>query len=289
MQNKSNKLSFSREIKKEIINNIKKNDEIVSFLNGLIFSNAIINDDHYILNLRNSYIANKVVLKLYKINILFQKDTSNTKIKILKKDFKINFSMNFKNNLTFFFAGIFVGGGSISDKNSTSYHLELKTNYQQHTKDIIDKLNEYEFEFHMLTRKEKYVAYTKKLDYLLDFLSAIGAKKSWFNLQNIKIGRDMENVTNRMNNIDISNLKKIVYSSNKHLENIKFIKQHKLIELFDSQQLISFEIKLENPWISLTDLAKQLQKEHNIIISKSGINHWFRKLEKVAQKYKDEF
>ncbi|UWW00821.1 DNA-binding protein WhiA [Mycoplasmopsis felis] len=166
----------------------------------------------------------------------------------------------------------------VSHKNSTSYHLEIKTNYKEHTEQIIEKLNEYDFDFHLLKRKEKYYAYIKKLDNLLDFLSTISAKKSWFILQNIKINRDLENTSNRMNNIDISNLQKIANSSIKYIENINYILGNNYSNEFTENQLVVFRIKLENPWISLEDLSKRLEVEHNIIISKSGLNHWFRKL-----------
>ncbi|WP_322900573.1 DNA-binding protein WhiA [Mycoplasmopsis felis] len=270
----NNKSSFAWEIKKEVINNLKKNQEITSFLNGVIFSNAILKDDYYVLNIRNTYILNKLKSKLDKVKINF--NTKNTQIKIHKNNFILK--TDFKEFLTSFFGGIFVGGGSISDKNSTSYHLEIKTNYKEHTEQIIEKLNEYDFDFHLLKRKEKYYAYIKKLDNLLDFLSAISAKKSWFILQNIKINRDLENTSNRMNNIDISNLQKIANSSIKYIENINYILGNNYSNEFTENQLVMFRIKLENPWISLEDLSKRLEVEHNIIISKSGLNHWFRKL-----------
>ncbi|WP_435129703.1 DNA-binding protein WhiA [Mycoplasma sp. 6243] len=281
MEHKKIKNSFSREVKKEIINLIKRDNEFVAFLNGFIFSNAIMSETEFVLNIRNEYIFEKLVKKFEKKGLKFTPKQS--KIKINKKDFQINFENEMNQQPTFFFAGVFVGGGSISDKNSTSYHLELKTNYSEHIKTIIDKLNKYEFEFNVLERNSKFIAYTKKLDNLLDFLSAINAKKSWFSLQNIKINRDMENFSNRLNNIDFSNLKKVTDSAKKQFDNICYIYNNNLMNLFNENQLIAYRIRMENPWISLTDIKNTLEEHHNIYISKSGISHWFRKLDKVAK------
>ncbi|MCU9939681.1 hypothetical protein NW739_02705 [Mycoplasmopsis felis] len=63
-----------------------------------------------------------------------------------------------------------------------------------------------------------------------------------------------------------------------NIENINYILGNNYSNEFTENQLVMFRIKLENPWISLEDLSKRLEVEHNIIISKSGLNHWFRKL-----------
>ncbi|MBU4692963.1 DNA-binding protein WhiA [Mycoplasma sp. CSL7491-lung] len=277
--------SFSWTIKKEIINNITKTKEIKSFLYGLYFSNAIEKDDFQIITIKNNYILNKVISRLNKLKISVYKILKN-KIYISNQEYKKIIDKNWEEKLTSFFAGVFCGGGSISDKNSTSYHLEISTHSIQNTEMIIKKLNKYDFNFQVLKRRNRFLAYTKKIDELLDFLSAIGAKKSWFELQNLKITRDIENVSNRINNIDISNLQKIANSSIKHIENINYIFENNLINMFNDDQLVFFRIKLENSWISMNEMVKKLEQEHNIVITKSGLNHWLRKLNNIVLDHK---
>ncbi|MBN4083220.1 DNA-binding protein WhiA [Mycoplasma sp. CSL10137] len=279
------KSSFSWTIKKEIINNITKTKEIKSFLYGLYFSNAIEKDDFQIITIKNNYILNKVISRLNKLKISVYKILKN-KIYISNQEYKKIIDKNWEEKLTSFFAGVFCGGGSISDKNSTSYHLEISTHSIQNTEMIIKKLNKYDFNFQVLKRRNRFLAYTKKIDELLDFLSAIGAKKSWFELQNLKITRDIENVSNRINNIDISNLQKIANSSIKHIENINYIFENNLINMFNDDQLVFFRIKLENSWISMNEMVKKLEQEHNIVITKSGLNHWLRKLNNIVLDHK---
>ncbi|MFV8401402.1 DNA-binding protein WhiA [Mycoplasma sp. CR] len=284
---KTHNTSFSFEVKKEVINSISKKQEIISFINGLIFCSAEIDkNNNYVIYIKNEYLLDKIIRKLDKVNLPYQKqDNWKAKIVILNNPL-ISESLEHKDYLTYFFAGVFCGGGSISGKNSTSYHLEIASHNEAHLSQIQSKLNEYEFNFNFLTRGKKYVIYNKNKEKLIDFLAAINAKNSWYDLQNLIIKRDFENVTNRINNIDLSNINKIAQSTIKHIENINYVFEHNLENEFDENQLVAFRIKSENKWISLTELAYLLQQQHNIYISKSGLNHWFRKLASVVSQDK---
>ncbi|WLP85765.1 DNA-binding protein WhiA [Mycoplasma seminis] len=280
--------SFSSEVKKEIINNLSKNHEIISFIKGLLFCSANIDKNgNYLLYIKNEYLYDKIVRKLDKSKISYISDPKHpTKLVIVYNELIIP-QMESKDDLSYFFGGVFCGGGSISGKNSTSYHLEISSHNKQNIEEIASKLNEYDFGFNILNRNNKYVLYTKNKDKLIDFLAAIGAKKSWYSLQNLIIKRDFENVTNRINNIDLSNLNKIAESTIKHIENINYMFENNLDELFDEDQLVAFRIKTENKWISLAELSYILGNDYNIFISKSGLNHWFRKLNTVVEKHKN--
>ncbi|VEU70231.1 DNA-binding protein WhiA [Mycoplasmopsis glycophila] len=288
MKNKNIKSTFAWEIKKEIINNASSKPEIFAFLSGLIFANASENETRYELKIKNQYILEKIILKLSKMKIPFEKNEKwKTKIIINKKDFLVKDEIDYKDYLTFFFAGVFCGSGNISSKVSTSYHLEISSRYKEKIDKIMEKLNLYEFHFQQFYRNEKYYIYVKKQDKLLDFLSAIGAKKSWFKLQNWRIEKDKENILNRINNIDISNLQKIAKSSLKHIENINYVFENNLESEFKENELVFFRVKTENKWASFVELSNILLTENNIFITKSGLNHWLRKLEKVVEKHKN--
>ncbi|UWV77110.1 DNA-binding protein WhiA [Mycoplasmopsis cynos] len=224
---------------------------------------------------------------MQKLNLNFISDQKwKYKILIPKKTFDFNEKIVDNEYLTFFFAGVFLGSGSISNKESTSYHLEISSLSQEKSYLIQKKLNSYEFSFHIIKKQQRYVLYIKKIDELLDFLSAIGAKKSWFELQNLKIVRDKENVLNRINNIDFSNLQKIANSSIKHIDNINYIFENNLMDYFNDDQLMFFRLKIENPWLSLNDLVRMQIQQSNTVVSKSGANHWLRKLDKIVKEHK---
>ncbi|MFV8481793.1 DNA-binding protein WhiA [Mycoplasma sp. SK341A] len=284
---KTHSTSFSFEVKKEVINSISKKPEIVSFINGLVFcSGELDKNNNYVLSIKNEYLMDKVIRKLDKIHMPYQKQANWKSKLVILANTMISPDLDYKDYLTYFFAGVFCGGGSISGKNSTSYHLEIASHNQTHLQQIQAKLNEYEFNFNFLSRGNKFIIYNKNKEKLIDFLAAINAKNSWYDLQNLIIKRDFENVTNRINNIDLSNINKIAQSTIRHIENINYIFEHNLEQSFDENQLVAFRIKSENKWISLAELSYLLQQQHNIYISKSGLNHWFRKLDMVVKQDK---
>ncbi|MFV8499944.1 DNA-binding protein WhiA [Mycoplasma sp. VS424B] len=284
---KTHSTSFSFEVKKEVINSISKKPEIVSFINGLVFcSGELDKNNNYVLSIKNEYLMDKVIRKLDKIHMPYQKQANWKSKLVILANTMIYPDLDYKDYLTYFFAGVFCGGGSISGKNSTSYHLEIASHNQTHLQQIQAKLNEYEFNFNFLARATKFIIYNKNKEKLIDFLAAINAKNSWYDLQNLIIKRDFENVTNRINNIDLSNINKIAQSTIRHIENINYIFEHNLEQSFDENQLVAFRIKSENKWISLAELSYLLEQQHNIYISKSGLNHWFRKLDMVVKQDK---
>ncbi|WAM03177.1 hypothetical protein ONA22_05415 [Mycoplasmopsis cynos] len=91
---------------------------------------------------------------------------------------------------------------------------------------------------------------------------------------------------NRINNIDFSNLQKIANSSIKHIDNINYIFENNLMDYFNDDQLMFFRLKIENPWLSLNDLVRMQIQQSNTIVSKSGANHWLRKLDKIVKEHK---
>ncbi|MFV8473653.1 DNA-binding protein WhiA [Mycoplasma sp. AA7A] len=279
--------SFSFEVKKEVINSISKKSEIVSFINGLVFCSAELDkNNNYVLSIKNEYLMDKLIRKLDKIHMPYQKQANWKSKLVIFNNSMISPNLDYKDYLTYFFAGVFCGGGSISGKNSTSYHLEIASHNKMNLQKIQSKLNEYEFNFNFLARGNKFIIYNKNKEKLIDFLAAINAKNSWYDLQNLIIKRDFENVTNRINNIDLSNINKIAQSTIRHIENINYVFEHNLEQYFDENQLVAFRIKSENKWISLAELSFLLQQQHNIYISKSGLNHWFRKLALVVKQNK---
>ncbi|UUM20246.1 hypothetical protein NPA13_02150 [Mycoplasma sp. 2045] len=56
---------------------------------------------------------------------------------------------------------------------------------------------------------------------------------------------------------------------------------------FTDNQLVLFRLKVENKWLSLPELSNLLNTEHNMYVSKSGINHWFRKLNEIVTEHKN--
>ncbi|MEE3928153.1 DNA-binding protein WhiA [Mycoplasmopsis ciconiae] len=283
MDKTNENISFSKQIKLEVLENQKLPKYIKSFLNGFILSNAKVENQTYIINIKYQPIRDYIISFLQKLRISFEH--KNTIIKINMDNFKIKEQIDHPSN---FFAGVFCGGGNLSTKNSTSYHLEISSYYIVNLQFMIEKLNQYNFNFSIIKRRQRYIAYIKKTELLVDFLAAIEAKNAYFELQDIKIKRDIENSINRVNNIDFSNLTRVAQSSINHIKLINYMFENNLEKYFNQEQLVFFRLKSEFPELTLNEIKAILQSEHNIFITKGGLNHWIIKLKKVIKQHLNE-
>lgn len=277
------KASFSFEIKKEISNQVKKKKEITTFINGVIYSNSILKNNFYILNFKNKQALDIILKLLSKAQIKYEFE--NNLIKISTKDLELNFDSYYENYLTFFFSGIFFGSGSLN-LSVGSFHLEFSSRYYEILMQIQKKLNEYDFNFKLLKRNQKYTLYIKKQEQILDFLAAINAKEAWSLVQQQKIDKDMNNASNRINNLDFKNEKKVTKASSELIKKINFILNKKLNYFFNEKEMLFLQEKLQNKNASLARMCEIMQEKHNLEITKSGLNHYVRKVNKIYKKNK---
>lgn len=277
------KASFSFEIKKEISNQVKKKKEITTFINGVIYSNSILKNNFYILNFKNKQALDIILKLLSKAQIKYEFE--NNLIKISTKDLELNFDSYYENYLTFFFSGIFFGSGSLN-LSVGSFHLEFSSRYYEILMQIQKKLNEYDFNFKLLKRNQKYTLYIKKQEQILDFLAAINAKEAWSLVQQQKINKDMNNASNRINNLDFKNEKKVTKASSELIKKINFILNKKLNYFFNEKEMLFLQEKLQNKNASLARMCEIMQEKHNLEITKSGLNHYVRKVNKIYKENK---
>ncbi|MGZ9413281.1 DNA-binding protein WhiA [Mycoplasma sp. Z386] len=279
-------MSFTHEIKMELIENKMKEKQFKSFLKGLIFTNCQFNNNdlEVVIKINRADISMKIKEKLDKFKIKFYRSIKNKNwIIILKKDIDLELVIN---EPAFFFAGAFLGGGTISGIDSTSYHLEISYFEEKIGNLMIKKLNNYEFNFISKKRKNKFFIYEKKVNNILDFLSAIRANTSFLKFFNLKNERDIENNANRLANLDFHNQQRLVNASQRDIKNYLFLKENNLVDQLTDDQVIFFEIRVKFPYLHLNEIVEILKEEHNIIKTKGGLNHWSIKLAQIVSKYK---
>ncbi|MFT8318946.1 MAG: DNA-binding protein WhiA [Sporolactobacillus sp.] len=175
--------------------------------------------------------------------------------------------------------GSFLAGGSLNHPES-SYHLEIFSNYEDHTHSLAKLMNTFDLNVKVLPRKNGYIIYMKEGEKITDFLSIIGANKALFYFEDIRIVKDMRNSVNRLVNCETANLNKTVSAAMRQTENIRLIqKSIGLDELPDKLREIA-ELRLQHPDITLKELGELAGEP----ISKSGINHRFRKIDGIANR-----
>ena len=131
-------------------------------------------------------------------------------------------------------------------------------------------------------RKKVFVLYIKEAEQISDLLALIGAFRSVLTLQNEITLRQVRNHINRQNNCINANITKTVNASMKQLEAIKKIQNKQGLESLPENLREICELRLQNPEESLENLTKLTKNP----ITKSGINHKFRKIITIAKELK---
>ncbi|MHA0261246.1 DNA-binding protein WhiA [Mesomycoplasma ovipneumoniae] len=278
-------MTFSQQAKLEILANRLTRPKFNSLVKGLIFSSSLDDDPSYfILRINKNEINSRLIEIFQKFQLIFSETRKNKNwICIEKKLIKIDKTPE---NIQYFFAGLFIGGGSISPLGSKSYHLEISFLDKSKCEKVLNILrqNQLEFTFKQIFYQNRLKIYLKKVNEIIYFLMAIGALEQASKLEILRIERDHYLNANRITNFDIKNAKKISESSTNFIKKWNLIKKNNLTSQFSDQELIFFEIREKNPELSLQEICEILKKEYNIIRTKAGLNYWLVKSNKILEK-----
>ncbi|MDW2929190.1 DNA-binding protein WhiA [Mesomycoplasma ovipneumoniae] len=278
-------MTFSQQAKLEILANRLTRPKFNSLVKGLIFSSSLDDDPNFfILRINKNEINSRLIDIFQKFQLFFSETRKNKNwICIEKKLIKIDKTPE---NIQYFFAGLFIGAGSISPLGSKSYHLEISFLDKSKCEKVLNILrqNQLEFTFRQIFYQNRLKIYLKKVNEIIYFLMAIGALEQASKLEILRIERDHYLNANRITNFDIKNAKKISESSTNFIKKWNLIKKNNLTSQFSDQELIFFEIREKNPELSLQEICEILKKEYNIIRTKAGLNYWLVKSNKILEK-----
>lgn len=188
-------------------------------------------------------------------------------------------------------AGAFLAAGSVNSPKNSNYHLEIALNDENYAKWFSKLLLKYkgtEFNPRITKRRNNSVVYLKKAQQVVDFLSMMGATNSTLEFESIRIDREFSSIGNRLQNLDSANYTKTLSASDKQIQDIKII--DKVLGIKNVQNIKQRElmkIRLEHDDLTLYELSQELSKVLDEPISKSNINHLFRAIHKVAERYKE--
>lgn len=181
--------------------------------------------------------------------------------------------------------GAFLAGGSINHPESSSYHLEISSSYQEHIEDLSQLANEFNLNAKWSERKKGYFMYIKEGEKITEFLNIIGAHQALLKFEDVRIVKDMRNSVNRLVNCETANLNKTVGAAMRQIENIKLIDQEIGLDYLPSKLREIALVRMQYPELTLTELGHYIPSGY---VSKSGINHRLRKLDEMAKKLKEK-
>ena len=303
-------MSFTTIVKDELCTKNGTKDEEISILSGFIRNNGILSHHKLLLTSENKHIIDKikkdieeiyrkeVILeeiansnfskkKLYQLSTKedsFLEDISyydNHKVKLgIPKDYIIS-SESLKKS---YIQGVFLTAGSVNDPKTSRYHLELFIENKEEAVLIQKLLNEYELNAKILGREKGYMIYIKEAEKISDFLKILEVNRAVLYYEDVRIYRDKKNQTNRLNNCEQANMDKIIKSGEEQLEQIALIEEADCVNLLGEKEQIVMEYRKKYPETSLQELAEIISIETEKKITKSGLNHRFRKIKDLAIK-----
>lgn len=309
-------MTFSSKIKKEVSTTECTRAEYLSELSGIVRTIAEIKIYNIKMQTENKFVANRIFglfKTLYDINlnISLRKNYNFKKNEIyvleLKKDtLKVLRDLGIVNEKNEFLIipsdsllsdeelkraylrGVFMACGSLNDPKTSRYHLEFLVNDTNYAKFLNSLLNECGLNSKVLHRRKGYMIYIKESEKISDFLRLIRAYNGVMYYEEIRVYREKINLTNRLNNCEQANVEKTIATSNELINEINYIKEKNMFDLLDEKVRLCAEYRLKYPESSLLELSKIISLETNSVISKSCLNHRFRKIKDFVKKINED-
>lgn len=311
------KVSFTQKVKEEITTLPFSDEHMRALLSAFVRINGSLSyyegQSRIILKTENAKIAKYIyhaIDRLYGIVPKFAySKTMNFKKKLsysvivnegdyLIGDLEINFldgkiSKNIVGNddkISGYVSGAFLASGSVNSPKNSNYHLEISLNNENYAKWFSKLLLKYkatEFTPKIIKRRNAYVVYLKKSQQVVDFLSMMGTTNATLEFENIRIDREFSSIGNRLQNLDSANYTKTTSAASKQINDIQIIdKVLGIKNVQNEKQRELMKIRLEHDDYSLLELANELSVVLGTPVSKSNINHLFRAIHQMAERYK---
>ena len=305
-------MSYTTEIKKEISSIISTKSEMIAELSGFIRNNGVIENNILSLTTENEFTVERLknfFKNLYEVNLEIEvKDNVNfskkklyslkltTKTSLILKD--VGYYDNTDNYLEVpptyivganeeiraYLRGVFLCTGSINNPKTSRYHMELLISSPNEAVFIQKLLNIFDLNAKILTRDKGYMIYLKEAEKISDYIKILGANEAVLYFENAKIYREKKNQTNRLNNCEQANMDKVFQTAASQLAQIDIIEEKGAIDLLDEKVLEALTYRKKYPETSLKELSQIISVETGNKITKSGLNHRFRKIKELAER-----
>ena len=309
-------MSFTTTIKEEISRIPNNKSEEMAELSGFIRNNGHYTEDTIDLISENATVVKRVYKlfkDLYDISCEIETRKGNNfsknnlylvmvseKVNFILKDLSVideqaeylprpkSYLIDAEEEKRAYLRGVFLASGSINDPKTSRYHLEFIIDEKEEALFVQELLNEFSLNSKWLNREKGYMVYIKEAEKIGDFLRIIQASNAVLYYEDIRIYRDHKNMTNRLNNCEQANIDKIVETATKQLEDIEYLKENLGLELLDDKTKEAIQYREKYPEASLQELSEIISYETGKEITKSGLNHRFRKVKELATRMKNQ-
>jgi DNA-binding protein WhiA len=303
-------MSFAFEVKQQLMKDLKQHCEAISILQGLLmihgsvhiqkegvyisFQTNHLSVARFIISLNKSlYSVSSELLskthqslkhiKQYHVNVYDHVEEIIEELSLLDEDGLVsNVLVDTDCGKIGFLKGVFLASGSINSPTTSSYHFEIATVHEYQAMIIQDILDYFQLNSKVLKRKKGYIVYMKESEKIGDFLRLVQAVNALMEFEDERIKRDFINSINRVMNMEIANQNKTLEAANEQLKNIRVIEQLLGVERCTESMQEAIFLRNTYPESSLNELSDFALNHYNKVISKSALNHRFRKISDLA-------
>jgi len=182
-----------------------------------------------------------------------------------------------------FLSGVFLACGNATDPEK-SYHLEFLVREQPLAEMLFELLESAVRGARHSRRRGASVIYYKECTQIEDLLTLMGASKCSLAMIEVEIIKQVRNRAMRAANCETANIDKTVRASALQTEDIELILRAHGLESLPEPLREAALIRLENPELSLRELAKAF----NPPLTRSGVHHRLDKLSKIAVSIRED-
>ena len=177
--------------------------------------------------------------------------------------------------------GVFLAAGTISvpagQGNSKGYHLGITLSNAGFSSDLQHLLAQCDILARGIENKGGFTVYLKERGAISDMLALMGASRAVLKLNQTIIERQVRNTVNRQTNFTGANLNRSASAAAAQLDAIKKIEEKAGLDTLPENLRQLAEIRLKYPEYSMAELMEHLPN-----LTKSGINHRFERIIKIA-------
>lgn len=305
-------MSYTTKIKNEITSKEYPTTEMIALVSGYIRNNGYIQDKTFYMTTEN--IKTKEFIERFfenqfdiKLNVRETDNNNFSKKKLYlisfeDKEIKILNSLSYMESgkklevpksyivdgnaeIRGYLRGVFLASGSINDPATSRYHMEMLVDEASEAVFVQKLLNIFDLNAKILNRGKGYMIYLKEAEKISDFLKILGVNQAVMYFEDVRIYHDQKNRTNRLNNCEQANVDKIIGAATQQLNHIEIIRENMGVDLLDDKTKEALIYREKYPEVSLKELSEIISLETGNKITKSGLNHRFRKIKELAEKF----
>jgi hypothetical protein len=175
-----------------------------------------------------------------------------------------------------FLMALFIRSGSVSDPDKL-YHLDFVCDSSEEAEEALKAIGSFGIAAKKMQRKGRPVVYLKDSEAITDMLALLGAHSALLHYENVRVERELRGTVQRRVNFETANINKTVSASLKQVEDIELIRDRiGFADLPEQLREIAL-LRLDYPEATLQELSEKIPE-----VGRSGINHRFRKIAKIA-------